>query len=499
MNYKKSSLILMVLLGFATAAFAQQNLIYNHYFINPFLYNPAMIAPSGYSEVYLNYRKQWSGFEGAPQTATFNLQMPLSYKSGLAVTGFQDEAGLIKTTTGLVSFSYQIYLGKRVLDLHKIGFGISAGYTSSRVDSDDPNDFDDPVLGNRTSSLDGQFGMYYQYNRFRLGFSIPRLFENYVASENSFNAKGISQIKNTSSFIAYDFKVSPTVSFEPIVTYRTYENLDDQIEALASLKFANIGWIGGAYRQDYGAFAFLGLNVKEKLKVGYAYEFATEQSDRIGYGTHEVQVVFRIGKKQFSRPQVLAANKPQTTTTPVDDNTSPLDAPRNDEEPQDQVTSDDRVAIDQQPAEQQPVVQEPVVQEPVVQERVAQPVQQQDVAREEPARETTPETTPVTRPVQETQPANEDPNAVRKLDGNTLAPGHYVVVGAFRNVQNALDYTATLKRAGYPAHVAYHPERAYYIVHMLNATTVEEARIQRDKYRQMSRYSFRDTWILSIE
>src|SRR5690606_7372031 len=223
------------------------------------------------------------------------------------------------------------------------------------------------------------------------------------------------------------------------------------------------------------------------------------QSDQIGFGTHDDQVASRIGKKQFSRPQVLAANKPQTTTTPVDDYTSPLDAPGNHEQPQNQVPSHHRVATDQQPAERQSVVQEPVVQEPVVQERVAQPVQQQDVAREEPARETTPETTPVTRPVQETQPANEDHNAVRKLDGNTLAPGHYVVVGAFRNVQNALDYTATLKRAGYPAHVAYHPERAYYIVHMLNATTVEEARIQRDKYRQMSRYSFRDTWILSIE
>ncbi len=484
MNYKKPSLTLMVLLGFAVTAIAQQNLIYNHYFINPFLYNPSIIAPSGYSEVYLNYRKQWAGFEGAPQTATVNLQLPLSYKSGLAITGYQDEAGVIKTTTGLVSFSYQIYLGKRILDLHKIGFGISAGYTSTRIDSDDPNDIVDPVLGNRTSSLDGQFGMHYQYNNFRLGFSIPRLFENYVASENSFNAKGISQIRNTSSFIAYDFKVSPTVSFEPIVTYRTFENLDDQIEALASLKFNNIGWIGGAWRQDYGAFAFLGLNVKDKLKVGYAYEFATDQSDRIGYGTHEVQIVFRIGKKQFTRPQVMAANKPQTT--PVDDTVSPLDPQRqDDEEPQDQIPADDRVDIAQQPSEQRPVSQE----------QVTQPLQQQDVAKEQPVRETT----PVTTPTQESQPVTDEPAPVRKLDGNTLAPGHYVVVGAFRNVQNALDYTATLKRAGYPASVAFHPERGYYIVHMLNATTIEEARIQRDKYRQMSRYSFRDTWILSIE
>src|SRR5690606_33372005 len=151
----------------------------------------------------------------------------------------------------------------------------------------------------------------------------------------------------------------------------------------------------------------------------------------IGYGTHEVQVVFRIGKKQFTRPQVMAANKPQTT--PVDDNVSPLDSQRHDdEEPQDQIPPDDRPDIDQQPSER-----------PVSQELVTQPVQQQDVAKEQPARETIRQTTPVTTPTQESQPATNEPAPVRKLDGNSLAPGHYVVVGAFRNVQNALDYTAT--------------------------------------------------------
>src|SRR5690606_4888589 len=105
------------------------------------------------------------GSEGAPQTATMNLQIPLNYKAGLAVTGYQDQAGLIKTTTGLVSFSYQVFLGKRVAELHKIGFGISAGYTATRIDSDQLDDITDPVFGNNTSSMDGQFGMHYQYNR----------------------------------------------------------------------------------------------------------------------------------------------------------------------------------------------------------------------------------------------------------------------------------------------------------------------------------------------
>lgn len=462
-------LLVMVAAGKAQA---QQNLTYNHYFINPFLYNPSFIAQSGYSELHLNYRKQWAGFEGAPQTATMNLQLPLSYKTGFAVTGFQDEAGLIKTTTGLVSFSYQVFLGKRIADRHKIGFGISAGYTNSRISDEESYDFQDPVLGNRTSSLDGQFGMHYQYNRFKLAFAIPRLFQNNVAAEASFTHQGITQIKNTLSSISYEFQLSPLVSLEPIFTYRTSLDLEPQYEALASLKLSKIGWIGAAYRQDYGLFAFLGLDLKEKLKVGYAYEFAAAQSDKIGYGSHEVQLVVRLGRKQFTRSKV-AGKSTVPANTPAIVSTAKPNSPAEQDEPETAVVNEENVVAPSTETSKAPARQ-------VVTNTKEETLSTAD------------------RQTQDDQLPDE-PKTPVKLNGDGLAPGHYVVVGVFVQLQNALDYTATLKRAGYPASVAFNPVKNQYIVHMRNAPTVEEARQQRDKYRQMSRYSFRDTWILTVE
>jgi type IX secretion system PorP/SprF family membrane protein len=446
---------------------AQQHLTYNHYFINPFLYNPSYISPSGYSELYLNYRKQWSGIAGAPVTGTLNLHLPLSYKSGLALTAYQDEAGLIQTTTGLASFSYAVFLGKRITDLHKIGFGISAGYTTSRIKTDELDDLQDPVLGNNTSSLDGQFGIHYQFNRFRMGFAIPRLFNTYIVSEESFTRDGITQIRNTISSIGYDFAITQALSIEPIVTYRTFENLEPQLEAVTSVKLSNVGWIGGGYRQNYGALAFLGVSVKEKIKLGYSYEFATQMTDRIGYGSHEVQVVIRLGKKQFTRPNITVS-KPAAAAEVTTAGESRNEPSRN--------TADDdatKPEVAQEPAERKTDTQDVIVTQPRI------------------------EPTPAQQSVEDKRDAPKD--KVTKLSGEGLTPGHYVVVGAFTSLQNALDYTATLKRSGYPAHVAFHQGRAYYIVHMLHAESIEEARMQRDKYRQMSRYSFRDTWILSIE
>jgi cell division septation protein DedD len=261
------------------------------------------------------------------------------------------------------------------------------------------------------------------------------------------------------------------------VTYRTYHNLDPQFEALGSFKIDKLLWFGGSYRQDYGAAAFFGLSIKDKLKVGYAYEFATDQTDQLGNGSHEAQLILRIGKKQFSRPQIAESTSPEEAVAQANALKEELKTPPV-EEPVDEIPSDDPQPTDNtQPTE--PTVTTPT---PVT---------------------ITPETAPVETPAvkrDSTRDAREQPKlAVTTLEGKGLLPGHYVVVGAFASVVNAKNYAATLKRSGYPASVAFHPDKGYYIVHMINAPSLDEAKVLRDKYRQMSRYSFRDTWILSIE
>jgi type IX secretion system PorP/SprF family membrane protein len=484
--------VLIITLAAGTAK-AQQSLIYNHYYLNPFLYNPSYVAPSGYSELYLNYRKQWNGISGAPTTYTASLHLPLSYKAGVAFTAYQDEAGLLKTTSGLVSFAYQIYFGTKVTDVHKLSFGLSAGVTNSRIDSDAADDKSDPVLGNNTSSLDGQVGVHYRYNGLKIGFSIPRLFDTKVASEESFNKSGIAQLNTTISAISYDFRIGTKLSIEPMVTYRTYENLDSHYEVLTNFKLSNIGWIGGGYREGYGAFSFLGVNVKDRLKVGYAYEFATEQSDKLGNGSHEVQLVLRLGKKQFTRP-VPTQKQVVANTTPVAENVKEEVQQEKAPEPvQEEPKQIDPVRTEAaEPKDQEPVQQQPAVErEKTIEKENIQPVETAPVPEQKPTKENIPAA----------EHAGENAQTpVTRLSGEDLAPGHYVVVGAFQSMQNAKTYAATLKKAGYPANVVFHPGKGYYLVHMDKASSdLDEARQLRDKYRQMSRYSFRDTWILSIE
>jgi type IX secretion system PorP/SprF family membrane protein len=478
---KKRFLPLIIIASlFATTGVAQQSMLYNHYYLNPFLYNPSYIAPTGYTELYLNYRKQWVGIDGAPTTSTLNFQVPLNYKSGLAFTAIQDEAGILKTTTGLISFSYSVYFGTRITDVNKLSFGLSAGVTNSRLDPDQADDINDPVLGNNTTSLDGQFGLHYRYNRFKIGFAIPRIFETQVVDEESFSKAGISQLNNTISSISYDFKISDRFSFEPMATYRTYQNLDPFFEAIATFKIADVAWVGGGYRQNYGAFPFLGVNVKQKLRVAYSYEIATNQTDKMGSGSHEVQLAWRIGKKQHARQSTLVektAPAPQEQVQPQATNVTP-------------------------PAENtiEPVATTP---KPIADQIVPATIVVTGKDNVTPQNNVTQKNVQQSTVTQQKDPAavvNNQPKPITNLKGEGLAPGHYVVVGIFNSGQNALTYMGMLKRAGYPAIVAFDPSKNRYVVHMEQPSEdIEHARQMRDKYRQMSRYSFRDTWILTIE
>jgi len=421
---------------------AQSIIPYSHYYLNPSLYNPAYTGVSGHNEVFLNFRKQWAGFDGAPTTATFNLHMPLNYRTSIGITAFQDQIGIIRTTSGMATFAHQVYFGQLVEDIHKLSFGISAGIANSFLK--DPDNPDDPAIPNNTTYfVNGQFGLYYQLKNFNVSFAIPTLFKTYVVSDLSFNKPGFEAFNNSVSSMSYLFNFT-NISFEPFLIYRT-SDITKQIEAMGIVKLKNIVWLGGSFRGDLGYSAFAGFQLAEQFKFGYAYEFYSSGIAGFNNGSHEIQIAFRIGKKQIKR----TATEELTQTEPL-------------------VTE----------AKEEPKHEEPLT------------LLDTPVKPAEPIVENNPEVE-----IAESQP---DPEP-HKLDGEKLASGHYVVVGVFKFITNALTFKNQLTMANYPAELAFIPAEDYYIVYLGMNTDLGKARLLRDKYRQQSSYSLRETWILSIK
>ncbi|MBL7872739.1 MAG: PorP/SprF family type IX secretion system membrane protein [Cyclobacteriaceae bacterium] len=453
MRFFKATLIVFLFAG--NVSLAQQNLVYNLYSMNPYLYNPSYIAPRGHTELFMNYRKQWAQFSGAPTTTTLNLQVPINYRMGFGVNLYNDQAGILQTNTGVISFAYQIYLGKSTKDLHRLGFGLAAGVTMNRINLNKVDDPNDPsIVNNNSSNMDGQFGINYQFNNLKIGFSLPRLFLSRLISEGGFSTPKLDQLNYTITTVSYNFVLGPRLALEPYFLYRTSEIVDPQFEIMGVLKMDDLLWGGASYRQNYGAIAFLGFNLKEKFRVGYAYEFAPSQVTGFGNGTHEVQVSVRLGKKKRSERPVAQSEAP----------------------------------IQPVVIAKQPNVEEP---KPVVEEKKEEPIKEEK--KEEPIIIT--EQKPIV-----VEPAAEQPKEkLITLSGRGLKPGYYVVVGAFRSNRNALAYMNNLNKEGYPATVSFSPAKEYYYVHMGNHSSHEEAAKLRDDYRKENKFTLKDTWILTVE
>jgi type IX secretion system PorP/SprF family membrane protein len=297
----------ILLLGLNCYSFqtkGQEAPIYNLFFMNPYVYNPAYAGSEQRMAAYINHRRQWLGVQDAPVTTTLSLHN-LSYSR--VTYGFNfvnDSRGIIQHNNMMGTIGYLVPF----TDTHYFSFGLSAGfgYNNLNFSPDRPFDPNDPVLNNFNNKLypDLQFGFRYFVNGLNVGIAFPKLINNrYTNSSPGRDIFFNPPLTRSMLMASYNFELTKKVlTFEPAVQYLMVENSPNLIETTGVFTINNLVKVGAAYRVNYGLAAILGLQT-DKYSVGYAYEIASAQTTGIGMGTHEIQASFFIGeKKTIKRP-----------------------------------------------------------------------------------------------------------------------------------------------------------------------------------------------------
>lgn len=283
----------------------QQTPIYSQFFQNPYVYNPAYAGQNNRSVAFLSYRKQWIGIDGAPETSTLSFHTPAKRNIALGGMVYYDKRSLLKSTSVALSFTYKAFITKQQF----ISFGLSGGVSMNNIELDNINDpaiLSDPALldlVDSNTSPNASFGLRYHIQGFDFGFSLPSLFKREVVGVEQFSTVELDPIKNYTIMASRKFTLgNGSAAIEPHVLYRVTETLPNQWELLTVLHLKDLIWIGGSYRQDYGATALMGMNIKDMFSVGYGYEFANTLVDGLPDGTHEVQLKINLGKsKEFTK------------------------------------------------------------------------------------------------------------------------------------------------------------------------------------------------------
>lgn len=286
---------------------AQELPLNSQVFINPYYYNPAYAGFEDRPAFYAYRRQQWTGIEGAPLTTGFNFHTIFNDKINFGIHIMNDERSILNTTRALVTFGYRASFDNN----HYISFGLSGGLGSNTIDLDaiDPND---PAIIDAVDNnlfLDGNAGFNYFNQGFNLGLSLPKIFKTSTISNSDFAPSEISPLNDAIFLTSYRWEISEErFAIEPFGLYYYTEGQPGQYEVIGIVHLMDVFWIGGSYRQEYGTTGFIGLNIKDNFKFGYAYEFFTSQQANFDNGTHDIQLALIFGKKETKRKSKPKAN-----------------------------------------------------------------------------------------------------------------------------------------------------------------------------------------------
>ncbi len=293
--YKSILIFAFVLVSFAAGA--QQPQVYNQFFMNPYMYNPAYAGVEGHAAIFVMYRDQWTNVEGAPQVSHVSFHVPL--QGGIAIGGaaFNVTQGLLSTSAAKATASYLINIDRT----HFLRFGMSlgAGINSVNItEFDSPGDLAFEDFLDQSTFFIGDVGVAYHFGHFNVGVSLPNLFSYNPITQKEIGDVQFSPTDNAIFKMNYRGHVNDDFAFEPHIIYRYSNVIPHQFEGVMIAHLYHIVWVGASYRQDAGIIGLAGAKIKEKFAVGFAYELGNNNISSDLGPTLEVNLGYHLGTKK---------------------------------------------------------------------------------------------------------------------------------------------------------------------------------------------------------
>lgn len=290
----------------ASLSYAQETSLFTQYGQNKYFYNPAYAGYHGYSVAHMVYRKQWSGFEGAPETMLFSFQSPVAKTMGMGGRIFRDNTGIISRTGAQASYAYGVSFD----DDNQLHFGISVGalVNSVRFDMLSNNDLQDQTLYRLNNSfiLDGAFGAYYRFKGLEVGFALPQLFNRSLREQTTSSGSVFRYINQSVVTASYRFDLmNSDLSITPMILHRfgsfAIQNAG-QFDISATVEWREKFWLTFLHRTEYGNAVNAGVHFKQ-FSFGYAYEFANNKSliGSVSNGSHEILISYHFGRSDKAK------------------------------------------------------------------------------------------------------------------------------------------------------------------------------------------------------
>ncbi|WP_199268619.1 PorP/SprF family type IX secretion system membrane protein [Myroides fluvii] len=284
----------LLIFGFRSVLFAQQNPTYTQYMYNPTTINPAYAASRESISIFGLYRNQWMGIDGAPKTANLGVTTPLqNSKLGLGVNFTNDHIGAMNENNIAVDLAYTVNLNA----VYKLALGVkgnvnllSLSYSKLNIyDQAGPFNYDD--FSNKFSPNIGA-GAYFYSDLAYLGLSVPQMF----TVDYYDDVKRITMREYPVCYLmgGYIFDLGADWLLKPAFLSKISKG-QTEMNVTANFLFQEKFTIGTSYRWNSSFSALTGFQIDSNWFIGYAYDFDTTKLNHYNVGTHELFMRFDWG------------------------------------------------------------------------------------------------------------------------------------------------------------------------------------------------------------
>jgi type IX secretion system PorP/SprF family membrane protein len=275
---------------------AQQLPLFSEMYFMRLLYNPALTAYNGSTNLYGFYRNQWTDIPGHPITAGAEGEVSL-WKDQIG-TGFHvysDNTDLIHNTSAQLYYAQKIRLAKD----HLLSLGVSFGIMQTYIDynnavATDANDPNILAAGKGGVGFDMNVGLAYQWKKkLCINFSVPQVVNTNVDISTQVNNSLYALKRNFTAGASYEFSIdSEKFHIEPSVLFKSdfVSPQQYQLDADVMANYKRMVYLGFGYRLDYGFSIMAAVRIAKCVTLGY--DFDVPYSANVTFaqtkGSHEV-------------------------------------------------------------------------------------------------------------------------------------------------------------------------------------------------------------------
>ncbi len=298
-------LLILLLSCFSLTVFAQQEGQFTQFMFNKQYYNPAYSGMRGVPTINAIYRKQWLGFDGAPENQLLGFNVPaLGKKIGLGLLLQRQSVGITQNIGAAFSYSYSVVKSDNLT----VKFGLqgsleqfSINFANKKNIIREPGDPSTRAKNSQVSTGNVGAGLYIAHTLAYIGISMPNILEAPIGV----NDAGTLTAKKSKHLYIMGGAVLPIgekVRILPAGLIKSAPNAPIGFDANLGIEFYKTFTVGASYRSTIGDSGdsidfLLHYMIKNRMGLGLAFDNPISPIKDFSKGSIELLLQFDLKSK----------------------------------------------------------------------------------------------------------------------------------------------------------------------------------------------------------